>query len=85
MYGEGISKEGSILDAAVNNDLIIKSGSWYSYGDARIGQGRENARQYLKENSELAAELDKKIREMFNLGISRAKSADEEDMQADTE
>mgnify|MGYP001400372869 FL=1 len=85
MYGEGISKEGSILDAAVNNDLIIKSGSWYSYGDARIGQGRENARQYLKENPELAAELDKKIREMFNLGISRAKSADEEDMQADTE
>jgi len=85
MYGEGISKEGSILDAAVNNDLIIKSGSWYSYGDARIGQGRENARQYLKENSELAAELDKKIREMFNLGISRAKSADEEDMQADNE
>jgi len=84
MYGEGISKEGSILDAAVNNDLIIKSGSWYSYGDARIGQGRENARQYLKENPELAAELDKKIREMFNLGISRAKSADEEDMQADT-
>ncbi|HPL52980.1 MAG TPA: recombinase RecA [Bacillota bacterium] len=85
MYGEGISKEGSILDAAVNNDLIIKSGSWYSYGDARIGQGRENARQYLKENPELAAELDKKIREMFNLGISRAKSADEEDMQADNE
>ena len=85
MYGEGISKEGSILDAAANNDLILKSGSWYSYGDTRIGQGRENAKQYLKENPELAMELDRKLREMFNLGISRAKSADEEDIQVDDE
>ena len=76
MYGQGISKEGSILDAAVNNDLILKSGVWFSYGDTRIGQGRENAKQYLKDNPDLANELDKKLREMFNLGISRAKAAD---------
>ncbi len=85
IYGEGISKEGSILDTAANNDLIQKSGSWYSYGDVRIGQGRENARQYLKENPALAAELDKKLRDMFNLGISKAKSVDEEDVQTENE
>jgi recombination protein RecA len=71
MYGEGISKEGSILDVAANNDIILKSGAWYSYGDTRIGQGRENAKQYLKENPELTKEVDKKIREMFSLGLSK--------------
>jgi recombination protein RecA len=72
MYGEGISKEGSILDVAANNDIILKSGAWYSYGDTRIGQGRENAKQYLKENPELAMEIEKKLREMFNLGLSKS-------------
>jgi recombination protein RecA len=75
MYGQGISKEGSILDVAANNDVILKSGAWYSYGDTRIGQGRENAKQYLKENPELAKEIDKKLREMFNLGISKSAAA----------
>ena len=75
MYGEGISKEGSILDVAANNDVILKSGAWYSYGDTRIGQGRENAKQYLKENPELANEIDKKLREMFHLGISKSAAA----------
>jgi recombination protein RecA len=72
MYGEGISKEGSVLDVAVNNDLILKSGAWYTYGDTRIGQGRENAKQYLKDNPEITQELDKKLREIFNLGISKS-------------
>ena len=72
MYGQGISKEGSILDAAVNNDLVLKSGAWFSYGDTRIGQGRENAKQYLKDNPDITGELDKKLREMFNLGTSKA-------------
>ena len=85
MYGEGISKEGSVLDVAVNNDLVLKSGAWYSYGDTRIGQGRENAKQYLKDNPEVTIELDKKIREMFNLGISKAKSTSEEDVTDDSE
>ncbi|MGE5676606.1 MAG: recombinase RecA [Pseudomonadota bacterium] len=85
MYGEGISREGSVLDVAVNNDLVLKSGAWFSYGDTRIGQGRENAKQYLKEHPELTKELDSKIREMFNLGKSKAKSASEEDALNDEE
>lgn len=72
MYGEGISREGSVLDVAVNNDLVLKSGAWYSYGDARIGQGRENAKQYLKENPELTKEIENKLRELFNMGKSKA-------------
>ena len=52
MYGKGISKEGSILDAAVASDIIQKSGSWDLYGDTRLGQGRENAKQYLIDNPE---------------------------------
>jgi recombination protein RecA len=72
MYGEGISKEGSVLDAAANNDIIIKSGAWYSYGDTRIGQGRENAKQYLKDNPAMTKEIDIKIRELFNLGASKS-------------
>lgn len=77
MYGEGISKEGSVLDVAVNNDIVLKSGSWYSYGDTRIGQGRENAKQFLKENPEITGEIDKKLRELYNLGLSKAKSSEE--------
>ena len=85
MYGEGISKEGSVLDVAVNNDIVLKSGAWYSYGDTRIGQGRENAKQYLKENPELTRELDSKLREIFNLGKSKTKPAIEDDTTSDDE
>ncbi len=62
VYGEGISVEGSILDNAVAQDIIKKSGAWYSYGETRIGQGRENARKYLKENLEARAEIEGKVR-----------------------
>jgi recombination protein RecA len=62
LYGEGISREGSILDLAVDMGLIQKSGAWYAYGDTRLGQGRENTRDYLKANPELADELDRRIR-----------------------
>lgn len=62
LYGEGISKEGNLLDSAVQLDIIHKSGAWFSYGDQRIGQGRENTRKYLKENPEFAAEIDKLVR-----------------------
>ena len=62
LYGEGISKEGSLLDNAVALDIIHKSGAWFSYGDQRIGQGRENTRKFLKENAEIAAEIDKLVR-----------------------
>lgn len=79
MYGEGISKEGSILDVAANNDIILKSGAWYSYGDVRLGQGRENARQYLKDNPEVTKEVEAKVREINNLGLSTAKASSEDE------
>ncbi len=62
IYGEGISKSGSILDLAVNYDIINKSGAWFSYMDQRIGQGRENAKIYLKDNPEVMAEVEAKVR-----------------------
>ncbi len=63
MYGEGISKVGNILDLAVVDDIIVKSGSWFSYGDQRIGQGREAAKTFLKENPEIADEVEQKLRD----------------------
>lgn len=85
MYGEGISREGNILDIATNIDLINKSGSWFSYGDMRIGQGRENAKQYLKDNPELADEIEKKIRENFNLAYHKNKSTADEETGTESE
>lgn len=75
MYGEGISREGSILDIGTSIDIIEKSGAWYSYGDTRLGQGRENAKQFLKENKEIADEIERKIRENFNLAYNKIKSS----------
>ncbi len=72
-YGEGISRAGELLDLGTEAKLIEKSGSWLSYGDMRIGQGRENAKQFLKENPDLAAEIERKIRE--HLGMSPALAA----------
>jgi recombination protein RecA len=63
IYGEGISKDGTLLDMAVDRDIIHKSGAWFSYEDQRIGQGRENARQFLKDNPDIAKKIDKIIRE----------------------
>ena len=65
VYGKGISKEGNILDMAVNLDIIEKSGSWFSYNGDRIGQGRENVKRYLAENPKVMEEVDKKVRENF--------------------
>ena len=62
LYGEGISREGSLLDHAVEMDIIHKSGAWFSYEDMRIGQGRENARKYLKENKEFAQKVEEQVR-----------------------
>ena len=72
VYGKGISKEGNILDLAVNLDIIEKSGSWFSYNGERIGQGRENVKQYLAENPEIAAEVEKKIRDNFNTAFEKS-------------
>jgi len=62
LYGEGISKEGDLLDLGIAHKIVDKSGSWFSYGEMRLGQGRENARVFLKDNPDLAREIDKKIR-----------------------
>src|SRR6202035_1804264 len=68
-YGKGISKMGSVLDIALDQNIVGKSGSWYTYGDVRIGQGRENAKAYLEEHLDLADELDAKIREALKVGV----------------
>jgi len=69
MYGEGISREGDIIDLAVDNNIISKSGTWYSYKDERLGQGRENAKKFLKENPDIIAKLENDIKKI--LGISK--------------
>ena len=82
LYGEGISKEGSLLDNAVALDIIHKSGAWFSYGDQRIGQGRENTRKYLKENPEVAAEIDRLVRaELLGKSDAQAPVAQEADAE----
>ncbi len=86
LYGEGLSKEGSLLDNAVALDIIHKSGAWFSYGDQRIGQGRENTRKFLKENPETAAEIDKLVRAELmgkNAPIVQSASDDDEEKPAD--
>ncbi len=67
MFGQGISREGDILDLAASNDIINKSGAWYSYEGNKIGQGRENAKLYLKEHPDLMEEIDHKVRERYGL------------------
>ena len=74
IYGRGISKEGNILDIGVNLDIVNKSGAWFSYRDQRIGQGRENAKQFLKENADMMNEIEKKIRENFNEAFVKSMS-----------
>src|ERR1700749_797995 len=70
VYGEGISKEGDVLDIAVNNNIVEKSGAWYSYAGERIGQGRENAKQFLKDNKDIAARIDAEVRKKLNIGAN---------------
>ncbi|WP_309746456.1 MULTISPECIES: recombinase RecA [Rhodobacterales] len=78
MYGEGISKRGELVDLGVKAGIVEKSGSWFSYGDQRIGQGRENAKNFLKENPQVAWEIEDKIRASHGLDFDMAKpSADD--------
>lgn len=67
LYGEGISREGDLLDLAANHNIVEKSGSWYSYKGERIGQGRENARQFLKDNKDVMARLEAEVRKALGL------------------
>nr|WP_106784332.1 recombinase RecA [Lysinibacillus timonensis] len=84
MFGEGISKVGEIVDIGAEHDIIQKSGSWYAYGDERIGQGRENAKQFLKENPDIRMEIENKIRESLGMVAGSytiaAHEEDEEEM-----
>jgi len=79
MFGEGISKEGELVDYGVKLDIIDKSGAWFSYGEMRLGQGRENVKALLKENHEVAAEIEKKIKDAMGMGL--AVELDDEDIE----
>ncbi|WP_055108392.1 recombinase RecA [Paenibacillus ihumii] len=86
MYGEGISKEGSIIDIGVEHDIVDKSGAWYSYSGERLGQGRENAKQFLKENPQIADAIEQKIREVSQLStVVPPASASEQEEDAKEE
>ena len=76
MFGEGISYAGDVLDLAVTADVINKSGAWFAYNGNKIGQGRDNAKQYLKDNPEILAEVDRKVREFYHLPVDGASNAD---------
>ena len=67
MYGEGISKTGELIDMAVEKEIVKKSGSWFSYGEERIGQGRENAKKYMKEHPDIMEEVTKKVRAAYGI------------------
>ena len=88
IYGQGISKEGSILDVGVNLDIVNKSGAWFSYNGQRIGQGRENVKQFLRENQEITREIEQKIRENYSQAFVNSTNAhveedDEDEVELD--
>lgn len=90
IYGAGISREGSILDVGVSLDIVNKSGAWFSYNGQRIGQGRENVKQFLKENKEISTEIENKIRENYSEAFVKSMGhpghdEDEEDTELDIE
>ncbi|MGM0851476.1 MAG: recombinase RecA [Bacillota bacterium] len=80
MYGEGISKEGEIVDLGSELDIVQKSGAWYSYNEERLGQGRENAKIFLKENPEIRSEIMLKIRDHYGLDTGRAETDDQSEL-----
>ncbi len=82
IFGKGLSESGSLLDAALKHDLIAKSGSWYSYGEDRIGQGRDNAKQFLEENTDIAVRLEASLRDIMFAHL-KAKPEQDEKPQAD--
>ena len=78
MFGQGISKEGDILDLAANIGVINKSGAWYAYNGEKIGQGRENAKTFLREHPEIRDEVEGKVREYYNLDGGKETAGQEE-------
>jgi recombination protein RecA len=83
MYGKGISREGSLLDVGVDHGIVKKSGAWYTYEGEQLGQGRENAKQFLTENPELMVEIDRRIRDAAGLGDTRDAGSDVPDTGLD--
>lgn len=83
MYGEGISREGSLIDIGASLDIINKSGAWFSYNDQRLGQGRENVKEFLKGNRQIADEIDRKIRETLLAGEAKLDNVLRDDEMAD--
>ena len=73
MYGKGISKEGDIIDLAIKGDIVEKMGAWFSYGDMKIGQGKENSKKYLLENPDIYEEIIKKVRSFMGLDVDEKK------------
>ncbi|HIJ20928.1 MAG TPA: DNA recombination/repair protein RecA, partial [Deltaproteobacteria bacterium] len=84
IYGEGISKEGDILDLGVTLNIVEKSGAWYSFGDDRIGQGRQNVKRFLSENVDIRDKIAKAIMEKTGLNAIRASTAQEEEIVIDS-
>jgi recombination protein RecA len=78
LFGEGISREGEILDLGVLHRVIEKSGAWYAYNGEKIGQGRDNAREFLKENIELRFEIENKVREALGVPLLPSDTPEEE-------
>jgi recombination protein RecA len=76
LYGEGISREGEIIDMGVNAKVVDKSGAWYAYQGEKIGQGKDNAREFLKENPDLAREIENKVREAMGIPLLADAAAD---------
>ena len=82
LYGQGISREGSLLDLGVDNGVVRKSGAWFTYGEDQLGQGKENARNFLKDNPQLAAEIEEKILAALGIGEPGRKAREAEEMAA---
>nr|WP_291719649.1 recombinase RecA [Clostridium sp.] len=78
MYNQGISREGNVLDVGVREELVQKSGAWFSYGETRLGQGRENSKQFLKENPDIRYEIENKIRKKYNLPLAKPEDENKE-------
>jgi recombination protein RecA len=86
MFGTGISREGDVLDLATKLDIIDKSGTWYAYKDSKIGQGKENSKNFLKENPEIKAEIEAKDKEMITPAVLGSGSEEDiEDISEDEE
>ena len=78
MYNEGISREGNLIDIGVNEEIVQKGGAWFSYNDTRLGQGRENSKLYLKDNPDIAVEIENLIRKKYNLPLTKVSNKEEQ-------